>query len=257
MNNEPILILEADLFYEDEVKDTKSIISKYFDIELVEGGCSKHPSLAGKEFRTSLNMARFMKTDMKPFDCMSWVPYLREFMIAPQRTFFNELGFFTLRTNKIFFPMFLRPSNGYKTFSGQVFHTYEKFMEEYNFVKQQNYGDDLMCMYSYETYDLEKEYRCVYIDNKFVDMSVYMDNSKKHVVREYRSDVQAFADKVLQKLTNVGFNLNIPNLVIDVALIDDEPNLIEINRFECSSFYECDLDKIYGAWSKQALAINV
>jgi hypothetical protein len=265
MSYKPTLLIEPDLFYEDETQDTKAIMAKYFVLEEVDPSRIQIPNLVGKEFRTSLNMARRMLVNTKPYDCTSWVPHLREFMISPRTTQFNELGFIKNYMSGSDFPLFVRPNNGYKTFSGQVFYGIEEFEKEYKWLKQQNVGDDLLCMYDTNPPILFEEYRCVFIDHKFVDMSIYMDRGEIEVKRLRNNKVQndiirQFAEKVLKKLQGTGHILNIPNLVIDVANFDytntKSPALIEINMFETASFYACDLDKIYSAWQQQIFKSN-
>ena len=252
----PTLILEDDLFYEDEICDTKAIISKYFNIELFKYGTVEAPTLMGKDFRTSLNLARRMKFDTKPFDCTSWVPFLRKYMISPSYTFFNELGFIKNYISEFDFPLFVRPSNGHKTFSGQVFKTKDKFIEECNFLKQQNIHDDLLCMYSTNPRKLGSEYRCVYINHWFTDMSKYMTNGEKDVAHEYNEEARVFADKIANVLIDIGYASIISNFVIDVAKVENEYKLIEINCFETASFYACDLNKIYSEWQKHIIEWN-
>jgi len=258
MSYKPTLLIEPDLFYEDEIQDTKAVMSKYFEIEEIDPSRLQVPSLVGKEFRTSLNMARRMLVCTKPYDCTSWVPHLREFMISPSTLQFNELGFFNSFFSDYNYPVFIRPNNGYKTFSGQVFYSKEEFDKEYKWLKQQNVGDDLLCMFNDNCKILEREYRCVFIDHKFVDMSRYMAYGDKDVVYEHNPNVQKFAETIMNKLVNNGFALNIPNIVIDIAINESDCSvvyprlkLIEINMFETASFYACDLDKIYSAWQQQ------
>ena len=258
MSYKPTLLIEPNIFYEDEVQDTKSIIAKYFDVEEVDSFSLQVPFLVGKEFRTSLNMARRMLITTKPYDCTSWVPILREFMISPSTIMFNELGYFKEYFNGSDFPAFIRPNNGHKTFSGQVFYGIEQFEKECKWLKQQNVGDELLCMYNTSHKVLEREYRCVFIDHKFVDMSRYMSYGEKDIVYEYDKDVQKFAEVIMDKLIASGFVLNIPNIVIDIAIKEEDIslkyprlNLIEINMFETASFYACDLDKVYSTWQQQ------
>lgn len=251
----PKLILETDLFYEDEVMDTKPIISKYFDIEVVDSFSLKNPDPIGKEFRTSLNLARRMKVDLKPFDCTSWVPYLREYMINPYHIFFNDLAYLKNYLTVSDFPIFARPTNGYKTFSGQVFPHKLRFDEEYNWMKQNNVSDDLMCMFTRYPARIDHEFRCVVVNNKLVDMSRYMSNGEKNVVHEWNIQVEQLCNTIHQKLIFSDPNIgpNYPNIVIDIGQVDGKFYLIEINCFETASFYGCDLDKIYSAWSQMLI----
>jgi hypothetical protein len=260
MSYKPTLLIEPDLFYEDEIQDTKSIMAKYFEIEEIDPSRLQVPSLVGKEFRTSLNMARRMLVNTKPYDCTSWVPHLREFMIFPHTLQFNELGFFDKFFESHEYPIFIRPNNGYKTFSGQVFYAKHEFDKEYKWLKQQNVGDDLLCMYNTNPEIIADEYRCVFIDHKLVDMSRYMQYGEKNVLHYFDEEIKTFAEKVLERLQDSGYILNIPNLVIDVAnfkhCVFKQPALIEINMFETASFYACDLDKIYSAWQQQIFKSN-
>jgi hypothetical protein len=256
MKYKPTLLIEPDLFYEDETQDTKSIMAKYFEIEEINPSRLQVPSLVGKEFRTSLNMARRMLVNTKAYDCASWVPHLREFMISPDTTCFNELGYFKKYTSGKDYPMFVRPNNGYKTFSGQVFYDIKEFEKEYNWLKQQNVGDDLLCMYDTNPKIIANEYRCVFVDHKFVDMSKYMSSGERNVENITSRAVQSYAESIMNKLKDSGYALNMYNLVIDVAEFSEswykQLALVEINMFETASFYACDLDKIYSAWQQQS-----
>lgn len=177
MTSEPALLLQTDLFWEEE--DNLAylpIISRYFHIEQL---IVDNPpiSLFHDAFRGSLQMAKKYKLDYRFTDCRKWIPIFREYILSPRHTLFNDLGYFANYVSEFDFPLYIRPSDGYKSFSGQVFPTKDKFLEEYNYLTRNlNYSNDLMCVTS-PIKNIKKEWRTVFIDNKLVDGCLYMQGN--------------------------------------------------------------------------------
>jgi hypothetical protein len=254
MNTKTTLLLEEDLFSEDELVDTKSIISNYFDVkhitlekallekaELASDGC-----IVGAA-RCSLEIARLLGFDFKYANVLNWMPVFRKHTISPELSVFVELEYIKeYMDDKSFKTLFIRPVDPYKTFSGQVFHTKAKFLEEYNFmVKNKNVSPSLLCMIG-DAQEIDQEYRCVFVDNVYMSGSMYMDGGKPSIKPGVPEKVVNFAKHLA---SNVYFQ-NIFNFVIDVAIVEKDLRLVEINAFETASFYASDLNKIYKKWAE-------
>lgn len=241
---QPILHLQLDLFWEEENNpgylDT---IKKYFEVRLIENLMMTD---IPQNTRCSLNMAKKFKLDYRFTNCLSWIPIFREYILSPRYTFFQDLGYFKNYHSAFDYPLYLRPADGYKSFAGQVFPSKEKFVEEYNYLtKNLNFSNELMCVTS-PVKKIDKEWRMVWIDNKFVDGCQYMDGQS---FVEVSTDIPNQVVELTSKIANNDYFINIPNFVIDICQSDGKLYLLEINSFESSSFYICDLDKIYKTWS--------
>jgi len=250
MNNKPIIYLEKDLFTEDERQDTSSIISQYFDIREIDmmsivssriNPVSIRHALFG---RYSLNIAKYIGKKFKEFDALNWLPALRNYTLSPKNTYFNDLKFFIDHYSAFDFPLFLRPTNGFKTFSGQVFPSKDKLIEEYNFIqKNKNIDGTVMCMSS-PVKKINKEWRTIFINNQYCSGSQYMVNDELVISSEVPEHVIWFAKEIAKH----AYFQNISNFCVDVCESRGSLYLLEINSFECSSFYGADLNKIYQTW---------
>jgi hypothetical protein len=241
---QPILHLQPNLFWEEEDNpgylDT---IRKYFDVQLIE---HLHITDFPQHARLSLNLAKRAKFDYRFTNCMSWIPIFRSYILSPKYTFFQDMGYFKNYHSTFDYPLYLRPADGYKSFAGQVFPSKEKFVEEYTYLtKNLNFDDSLMCVSS-PVKTIDKEWRTVWINNKFVDGCQYMDGQS---FVEVSTDIPNQVVELASKIANTDYFINIPNFVIDICQSDGKLFLLEINSFESSSFYGCDLDKIYKTWS--------
>jgi len=255
----PIIYLESDLFSEDEHQNTRKIIEQYFNIkstssELILQSKARHNKghtldaqmKLNPYFRASLNVAKQIGKDFKYANALNWVPYFREYLIDPKHTFFNDLkwikDYFT-----DFDITFIRPCDPFKSFSGQVFDSKDSFLNEYRFITHNlNIEDNLMCMLS-DAHFINNEYRCIFINNKYISGSKYYSNGVMELDSEVPQKVIEFAEKI----SNTSYFRNIFNYVIDVAEIQKKLHLIEINAFETASFYAADLDKIYKYWAQK------
>lgn len=246
----PPILLELDLFTEDLTFNTKEIISRHFDIREIDLTKAMLLESSGPAaWRHSLNIAQMDKQKAKSLafsDCLKWVPHLRKHMLFPSETYFNELSYFLEYKGSSTFPIFLRPCNGFKTFSGQIFSE-KRLAEEVRFLQQnKNVGPDLLCMYSPATV-IAAEWRCIFIDGKYCSGSQYMTTGHIDLSPEVPADVIAFAEAIA---ANPFFtNNNLTEFCVDVGRSYMKLYLIEINSFNCSSFYAADLNKIYETWA--------
>jgi len=256
----PSILLQKDLFYEDEFCDSSQIISKYFEIEELNDFLFNIPSIDNKQVRCSLTHAKRLGLNIKPFFCSSWMPKCLDYCLSAKTGQFQTLGYVKKYSEFLSYPFFLRPDSGDKTFSGNVYYSYRDLESELSWIKRQNISDSLMCYLNFEPKILENEYRLVYIDHEFVDGCLYMSRGEKNVKKVLPENVKKFANSIVFEQSKDLF-LNVPNLVIDIAEFHDydtpKLGLIEFNMFETASFYACDLDKIYKKWSDSIDAFSI
>lgn len=150
--------------------------------------------------------------------------------------------------------IFIRPSNGYKTFAGQVI-SIEQLEKEID-ILMKSYGgvDPETLVLLSTTQELEEEYRFAVIDGKVITGSMYMDANN-------RSTFKAYYDKPVNGGDAFDFavemsKLHTPDKVftIDVCRTKKgEYKLLEINSFNCASMYGADYDKIVKATNELAI----
>lgn len=149
--------------------------------------------------------------------------------------------------------IFIRPSNGYKTFTGQVI-SLDNLENEIDVLKK-SYGsiDDNVLVLISNAQDLEEEYRFSIIDGEVITGSLYMDENN-------RKDFKAYYDKPINSGEAFDFAVKISKLytpdkafTIDICRTKkDEYKLLEINSFNCASMYGSEYDKIVDAINKLA-----
>jgi hypothetical protein len=173
---------------------------------------------------------------------LNWMPVFRKYTLSPELSIFVELEYIkTYMDDNSFKSIFIRPVDPFKTFSGQVFHTKNKFLEEYNFMtKNKNVSPSLLCMVS-DKQEIDEEYRCIFVNNEYVSGSLYMENSKPN----FKSGVPDKVINFARSLARNDYFQNIFNFVIDIGIVEKQLCLVEVNAFETASFYASDLDLIY------------
>lgn len=167
------------------------------------------------------------------------------FMMGLNDVLRNKNKFFdTFKTDGIF----IRPSDGFKSFPGQILPK-ENFDFEFN-VFLQSYGgldtDTLVVISAIQ--DIEEEYRFIVIDDVIVSGSLYMDKNN-------RSSHCAYYDKLCTDQSAWDFAVEMSKIyqpdkayVIDVCkLSNGEYKMIELNSFCCGSMYGNDYDKVVEA----------
>lgn len=244
----PILYLEKDLFTEDERQDTPAIISQYFDIKEIDlmGVISSRINVKNILYgRFSLNIAKYLGKDFKYADCLNWIPALRQYIINPKDTLFTDMDHILNYSSHDDFPMFLRPCNGFKSFSGQVFPTKEKLIEEGNFMRNNKNIDTTLICFSTPVVDITREWRTIYIERDYCSGSQYLVNNELNLSSDIPEEVVNFS----KQISSHKYFDNLGNFCIDICEVNGKLHLLEINSFECSSFYAADLDKIYQTWS--------
>lgn len=151
--------------------------------------------------------------------------------------------------------IFIRPSNGYKSFTGQVIDG-SKIREEHNTLIQSYGGLDLdQLVMIAPVVDLEEEYRFIVVEGKVVTGSMYFD-------KKNRGSYQAYYDKPCNDDDAIKFAESLVDkyqpdkaFTMDVArLSDGSYKLVEVNSFCCASIYGADLDKVVAAINGCVLA---
>lgn len=236
------LLVQEDIFSEDEYFAPLPIIRKYFDVVLLsDEDIQKNRVFDIYRFRGSLTLARKKGKTYPYANALQFMPHFREYLVNPETVFVDmrhikEVGSF---------PLFIRPVSGFKEFSGNVF-TKESFETEYNFVtKNKNISPDLICAVC-DPVEIGREWRAIFVDGEYISGSQYMNKGELEIKKEIPDEVIEFAKKIAAD----DYFLNIFEYVIDVAEVGGELKLVEINAFETASFYGADLDALYKAWSE-------
>jgi len=159
--------------------------------------------------------------------------------------------FDVFKTDKIF----IRPSNGFKSFTGQCLEQ-ESFDLEFDKLTK-SYGalDMNTLVLISPAQEIEEEYRFVVIDGKVISGAMYMD-------KDSRGRWEPYWDKPCEDNLAISFAEQMSTIyqpdkayTIDVCKLNNgEYKLIELNSFFCASWYGNDLTKIVKAVNE--LCIN-
>lgn len=150
--------------------------------------------------------------------------------------------------------IFIRPSNGYKTFAGQVIST-EKLEEEIELLKKSYGGIDTETLVLLsKTQELSEEYRFIVVDGKVVTGSMYIDENNIGTFKPYY-------DKAINSGEAYDFAVEMSKLhtpdkayTIDICKTKEgKYKLLEINSFNCASMYGADYYKVVEAINKLSI----
>lgn len=237
------LIVQKDVFSEDEHFAPLPIIEKYFNVNLIddwevlEGRFDPH-----EIFRGSLALARRLGRTFEYANALKFMPRFRADLVNPE-VMFDDLKH--LLEDDGYFPLFVRPVSAFKEFSGNVF-TFEKLQEEFNWLtKNKNIDPYLICS-ACEPVKIGKEWRTIFVNDQYVSGSQYMQGGELSI----EAGVPEKVVEMAVRLSKEDYFLNIFDFVIDIGEVEDRLALVEINGFETASFYGADLDKVYSAWAK-------
>lgn len=140
---------------------------------------------------------------------------------------------------------FVRPSLDLKHFAGQVIEPKECAAWLRSAMECDSSGsykmDKDMKIVIAAPCNIQAEWRWFVVDGVVVDGSMYRSHGQ--LIKQHETDpdviaeAQTFADKWLPN----------QNVVMDLALVDDELKVIEFNCINCSGFYNHDIPKIFKA----------
>lgn len=150
--------------------------------------------------------------------------------------------------------VFIRPSNGYKTFAGQLI-TIAKLEQDIN-ILMQSYGgvDPETLVLLSNVQEIKEEYRFIVIGGNVITGSLYMDE-------ENIGTHKAHYDKPVNGGSAFDFAVKISKIhtpdkayTIDVCKTNNgEYKLLEINSFNCASMYGADYGKVVEATNELAI----
>lgn len=152
------------------------------------------------------------------------------------------------------YKIFIRPSNGYKTFAGQLISV-NNIEKEIQSIKN-SYGgvdpDTLVLLSSVQ--NIKEEYRFVIVNGKVITGSLYMDELN-------RKDLKPYYDRPICDGEAFTFATKMASIyqpdkafTIDVCKTDNGVyKLLEINSFNCASMYGADYGKVVEAVNKLAI----
>jgi hypothetical protein len=150
--------------------------------------------------------------------------------------------------------IFIRPSDGFKSFAGQLL-SYDNFEQEFS-VLTQSYGginmDSIVLISGLK--NILEEYRFVIVNGKVISGTTYFDSENVGTLNPHYNKI--CTDENAIKFVNDVVKLYQPDkaFTIDVCKSDGEYKLLEIGSFNCASMYGNDYDKIVNSINE--LAIN-
>lgn len=118
---------------------------------------------------------------------------------------------------------FVRPLDDTKSFNGGIYNAY---MLKYE-------GEVVIASLKH----ISREYRFFVIDGKIVTSSLYKVNGQLEESEIIDSNAQAFAQEMIEKFSHPGF-------VIDIATVNNEYKIMELNCLNAAGFYKINLYKL-------------
>ena len=272
MRNEKMInwILDANLWneYEDNLVNSikKSGANIYFYDELKNSSFKKfmlkfesnndinifHGSLGHGRQLTHLPIYPGVFLNIDNYECYNYYGYFGDYLLNED---YMMMGLNDVLRNKdkifstfINTHVFIRPSNGYKSFPGQML-SFNNFESEFNLLIKSYCGLNMSTLVLIsDRQNLKEEYRFIVVDGEVVSGSQYFDETNIGTFDPYY-------DRICKDQNAIDFAIKMskiyqPDLAytIDVCkTINDEYKLLELNSFNCASMYGNDYDKVVKA----------
>lgn len=240
----PLLIWQPNVFPDEE----KEIAGKYFTISEYDHAWSLCTPTVPFVFRGAVATATRLGHNLSRFDTRNWIPHLWRHMIS--KTFFWDVPERIEEILDMCWPRFIRPDSCKKLFAGQVY-SYDKWREEFNYLKQKN-GEKILAFIASPEW-IGREWRCLFVGQELVGVSDYM----------YEGEIldEAGQRNVTEELKNYAKTIRAndyfspeDNVTIDIGQRSDGSyGLVEINFLETSGFYNVDKDLVYAKLAKQLI----
>lgn len=138
--------------------------------------------------------------------------------------------------------MFVRPSSGFKTFTGQVVHT-STFDKDYEWFEEFAGSEALVVVAAVQR--ITGEWRFIVAERKIIAACRY-----KPSVESTCRGIGPF--DLVELIAKEEWQPD-PIYVVDIGKIESGFGLLEINSFSCSGFYACDVEPIIREASRLAL----
>lgn len=142
--------------------------------------------------------------------------------------------------------LFIRPNSGFKTFAGQRV-TAADFDDHVKTLDQTSGVVAETLILVNRLAPIEGEFRFVIADKKVIAGSEYRWDGKLDVRRDWPQSCWDMAQRVADHEWQVDIAYT-----CDVALLDGEPRIVELNGFSCAGLYACDLEKVVDGVSRAA-----
>lgn len=260
-------LLEKDTFEENLDELMEVINSQGYTFDIIEhipfGGTDlRHrvkpwqPAL----FYGSLGLASIVLRDtpcvvwrnLPHFECSYYYTYFGKYLLN-QNYIMLPFGELIRQKNFIFDKLghadtiFIRPSSGFKYFTGKVVYKENFELEVEKFALYDI--DPFRTVVVSEPRNIAREWRLVVIGDKVLTASQYRCDGEQISERGAPDEVIRLGNEIAKVWQPD------PAWVMDICqTVDGELKLIEINSFSCSGFYDCDKKLIVEAASKLAEA---
>ena len=262
-------IVEKNLFPEYEEKLVKTIIGSgmecYFfddsnyDFDLINKLKSKYTDKDATIFYGSLQNGQkiIRQTNLNPgvyltinnYECFNYYGYFGKELMNESYMMMGMNDLYRLKDKlikKFKTKFFIRPSNGYKSFPGQIINC-DDFDKDYHTLIQSYGGLDMNQLIVISPYkNITNESRFAIIDGEIVDGCIYMIDGEKITERLFDQLSFNYVDKIK--------NLYHPDDAYTLDIAFNEKNkqykVLEINSLCCAGLYQMDLNKIVCSMNK-------
>lgn len=272
MNTKVNWIIEKYLFEEYEDKLVQAIKDSGMNVDVYDESMSRFEKTEDyikskyKEsdiviMHGSLQMGRRMlRTPAYPgifltlenYECYNYYGLFGEYLLNSEYVMMglNDV----LRNSKTIFDifgtdsLFIRPSNGYKSFTGQCLDK-ETFDYDFDILTKSYGGLDMNTLVVLApAKEIEEEYRFIVVDGKVISGAQYMDASTREEWKaQYNKPCENYMAKAFADLMVEVYQPD-KAYTIDVCKLKGSGyRLIEINSFCCASWYGNDIPKIVAA----------
>jgi len=186
------------------------------------------------------------------YECTHYYAYLGKYLLNSDYVMlpFGELNrrkdwlLKTLGNNGC---LFIRPSSGFKIFTGKVVYkeTWDKDIELLGWYDVEPEKTVVVA----EPRNILKEWRIVIVDKKVVTGSLYRSCGTVDQQSGLPQDVLDYANEIASQ----GFQPD-RAWTADICQVSDGLQLLEIGSFSCAGLYKCDMQKVVQAVSETSLA---
>lgn len=175
--------------------------------------------------------------NLKNLECQSYYPHFQKYLINQN---FMMLPWGCLRSQKenIYRSIgaadcvFIRPSSGFKHFTGQIIEK-ERFDKEIGLLGFDQIDSNLLCVIS-EPVNIVNEYRFFICNDEIVAQSSYRINTELDYYSKVPTHIYWYVKYILHKIKWRPE----PMFVIDIGeTAGKRLGIIELNSFSCSGFY--------------------
>lgn len=246
------LTYEPNLFWEDRDSKALEAASKYFQIVQPPKECFVRGAYEEKDFslfRGSLNLARRRGYTYPFARADKWLPIFREFCVSKD-AYFTDLHHAGQVIRKEG-AKFLRSVSPFKELAGDVFDL-PRYQTELAYQRSKDIMAGGLIVVVAEPIHIVEECRFIFVNNKLVGWSKYMENGELCV----DPHVSEGALELAEYIGGHSYFLNCWDFIVDVGRVGEDWHLVEINAFETSSFYAADCNKIYSRWA-ESLKIDI